>query len=317
VTTLSIAQAKAEAKKAGFKEPGLSIITAIAQAESGLAVHGPDNINSDQWHSRDRGILQINSHWHPEVSDSCAYNPACAFQAAFRISGGNNFSQWATFTGGQYKTFLSKTMSTTASTSPTILGFGTGDPCLGCGALGSAAYVKCHAALAAKVGPIPPCANAGIKANSPISRPSVDAATNCVTDPMSCIKAAFQPLFDALPGFGIHISLFFGALMLVIIGLWIVTRDPGKDTNSAVSHGLNNAARGVGTGIGGAFRRKKPARGATTIKQPTEAAKTEAVRNTAEAGIKRQQAEYKKQDAAAKEAAKYKYGDKRAGAVKA
>src|SRR6266700_8362706 len=100
MATVSIPQALAYAASAGFSGLSQAVIVAIGLAESGLRTNPPDNINNDQWHSRDRGILQINSHWHPEVSDSCAYNPACAFQAAFRISGGNNFSQWATFTGG-------------------------------------------------------------------------------------------------------------------------------------------------------------------------------------------------------------------------
>ncbi len=101
-----------------------------------------------------------------------------------------------------------------------VTGLGTKDCCLDCGAKGSAVYNKCHAALAAKVGSVPACANNCIAANSPISNPAVGGDIN------AAIAAAFQPLFAALPSFGIHIALFFGALMFVIIGLWIVTRNP-------------------------------------------------------------------------------------------
>lgn len=62
----------------------------------------PPNIGG----SIDRGYLQFNSFWHPEVSDACAYNAVCAFAAAFRVSGGYNFSQWVTYDTGAYLRYL-------------------------------------------------------------------------------------------------------------------------------------------------------------------------------------------------------------------
>jgi Transglycosylase SLT domain len=71
------------------------------------------------------------------------------------------------------------------------------------------------------------------------------------------IAAAFAPFFSALPGFGIKVALFMGALMLVIIGLWALTRNPASDTGSAVTSGLNNTATGIGAKVG-SLRHKKP-----------------------------------------------------------
>lgn len=99
------------ALRAGFSEQDAKTIVAIAWAESGgkpLACNNVGNNPPDSW---DQGILQINDHFHPEVSIDCAFNPSCAFQAAFAIS---NFCQWATYEescpsfphNGAYRAFL-------------------------------------------------------------------------------------------------------------------------------------------------------------------------------------------------------------------
>jgi hypothetical protein len=95
------------AYQAGFRGTGLINAIAIALAESGGQTHGKDNVNTDQWKSRDRGLYQINSHWHPEVTDQCAYNPICASGAAFRISAkGSNFGAWSTFNSKVYLVYV-------------------------------------------------------------------------------------------------------------------------------------------------------------------------------------------------------------------
>lgn len=100
------------AQNAGFTGDGLNTIVAISQAESALysdAKHLVTDIPTDDpaYGSTDRGILQLNSYWHPEIVDSCAYDPACAFQSAFKISNyGTDFSQWTTYQNGAYKQFL-------------------------------------------------------------------------------------------------------------------------------------------------------------------------------------------------------------------
>ena len=105
MAVLSAAQARAYAASAGFGGQSLNIIVAIAMAESSLNTNAK-HVNSDG--SVDRGLLQINSRWHPEVSDTCAYDPACAMRAAYTISQrGGNFSAWATYTSGVYLRYLS------------------------------------------------------------------------------------------------------------------------------------------------------------------------------------------------------------------
>jgi hypothetical protein len=104
---LSPAQIAQYAYQAGFRGTGLINAIAIALAESGGQTHGKDNVNTDQWKSRDRGLYQINSHWHAEVTDQCAYNPICASGAAFRISSkGSNFGAWSTFNSKVYLIYV-------------------------------------------------------------------------------------------------------------------------------------------------------------------------------------------------------------------
>lgn len=113
MTVLSVSSARSYAAHAGFIEPGLSTIVAIAQAESGLATDAR-NVNNDG--SIDRGVLQINNKWHPEVSDAQAYAPQSAFQAGYRISSrGTDFTPWTTYTTGAYKQFLNVNTSTTST----------------------------------------------------------------------------------------------------------------------------------------------------------------------------------------------------------
>jgi murein DD-endopeptidase MepM/ murein hydrolase activator NlpD len=112
---LTQAQARSYAINAGFSGQALNIIVAIAQAESSLNTQA-QHTNGDG--SMDRGIVQINSRYHPEVSAACAFDPACAFQAAYKISSrGTNFSPWATFTSGAYLRFLSGGSGGTAPSS--------------------------------------------------------------------------------------------------------------------------------------------------------------------------------------------------------
>lgn len=74
---------------------------AIVLAESGGKTDAR-NHNTDG--SIDRGIFQINNKAHPEVSDACADNPACASRAAYKISnGGTNWHPWSTFNQGKAK----------------------------------------------------------------------------------------------------------------------------------------------------------------------------------------------------------------------
>lgn len=109
MATLTRQQVVDFASRAGFSGTARDIIVAIAAAESGFKTNAR-NVNTDANRTVDRGILQINNYWHPEVSDACADDPACAFQAGYRISsGGRNFQPWSTYTNGAYRRYLQPT----------------------------------------------------------------------------------------------------------------------------------------------------------------------------------------------------------------
>lgn len=101
MTKLTPAQIGQYAAGAGFTGKGLTRAIAVALAESGGDPRVISAPNRDRWHSRDRGLWQINDHWHPEVSTAAALDPAKAAAAAYRISsGGRDWSQWSTWNNG-------------------------------------------------------------------------------------------------------------------------------------------------------------------------------------------------------------------------
>lgn len=68
----------------------------IAKHESGFR-EAAVGYNSDSVRSHDRGIYQLNSYWHREVSDAEAFNYKTNIAHAYRISeGGRYWSQWST-----------------------------------------------------------------------------------------------------------------------------------------------------------------------------------------------------------------------------
>jgi hypothetical protein len=105
-THLSDKQIAQYARNAGLHGNGLVISIAVALAES----QGWTKallINTDC--SRDRGVWQINSRWHSEVSDAQAFNPATCAQAAARISSnGSDWSPWTTYINGAYQQYMSR-----------------------------------------------------------------------------------------------------------------------------------------------------------------------------------------------------------------
>lgn len=56
----------------------------------------------------DRGLMQINSFWHPDVSDTCAYDPDCNIAAAVQIrkDWGGSFEAWTAYKNGSYLAFM-------------------------------------------------------------------------------------------------------------------------------------------------------------------------------------------------------------------
>ncbi len=91
---------------------------------------------------------------------------------------------------------------------------GTGDPCLGCGAVGSIAYTQCHIALAAKVGSIPACAQQGIQQNQ-------SQIASAITDPIA--NALLAPIEQFISKYLPYIALFIFALVILFIGFKMLT----------------------------------------------------------------------------------------------
>lgn len=114
--TMTILEAYHQALKVGFTPSTAVLATAVMMAESGL-VSNASNSAGNNPPSTDRGIVQINDYYHPEVSDVCAYNTECAIIAMFKISGGgSDFSPWAAYNAGTYKQFLSQIQDATGTT---------------------------------------------------------------------------------------------------------------------------------------------------------------------------------------------------------
>ncbi|GAA3209591.1 hypothetical protein [Actinocorallia longicatena] len=87
---------------AGFRGDGLVTAIAVALAESSCDPSATNEYNNTPA-SRDRGLWQINDHYHPEVDDACAYDAQCNANAAFEIStGGTNWNQWSTYNAGAH-----------------------------------------------------------------------------------------------------------------------------------------------------------------------------------------------------------------------
>jgi Lysozyme like domain/Carbohydrate-binding module family 5/12 len=105
-THFSDVQIAQTAKNNGFTGNGLVISVAVSLAESSGWTRAV-LINTDC--SRDRGLWQISSFWHSEVSDAQAFDPNGAAQATFRISSsGTNWTPWVTFNNGAYQQFMAR-----------------------------------------------------------------------------------------------------------------------------------------------------------------------------------------------------------------
>lgn len=117
------------AATAGFTSGSLITAVAICLAESGgnTDAKGYNRDARGNIISIDRGLWQINNVYHPEVSDTCAYNDTCNAQAAYTISSkGTNFNPWTTYTAGTYRQFI--TRATVASNSLSTPGQGVIPP---------------------------------------------------------------------------------------------------------------------------------------------------------------------------------------------
>jgi hypothetical protein len=102
-SALSMKQVADKWKGVGGSKSKCSVAVAVAWAES----KGNPKARGQNSDSYDRGLWQINSKWHRDVSDSCAYDAKCNAQQAKRISSnGNNWRPWATYKNGLHKRYL-------------------------------------------------------------------------------------------------------------------------------------------------------------------------------------------------------------------
>ena len=85
----------------------IATAVAVAKAESGFR---PTITNTaGNAHGIDRGLWQINSYWHPEVSAACALSASCNARAAARISTwGRYWTQWWTYKNGKHLPFMAQ-----------------------------------------------------------------------------------------------------------------------------------------------------------------------------------------------------------------
>jgi hypothetical protein len=115
-STLSYLAVAKVAHTAGVSCTGdrLAIAVAVAKAESGFRT-GATNTAGNA-HGIDRGLWQINSYWHPEVSATCAFSASCNARAMARISNyGRSWSQWWTYNNGKHLQFMSQARAAKAT----------------------------------------------------------------------------------------------------------------------------------------------------------------------------------------------------------
>jgi hypothetical protein len=104
------------ARDAGFPCTGSRIATAVAvaKAESSFRPRITNTVGNTR--GIDRGLWQINSYWHPEVSASCALSASCNARAAARISSkGTSWTQWWTWKNNKHAPFMSQARAAQAT----------------------------------------------------------------------------------------------------------------------------------------------------------------------------------------------------------
>lgn len=115
-TQLTDAEIAEFLQEAGFTGDGWTIGVAVVLAESNGWPNAVNEAGNDP-PSRDRGLWQINSFHHPEVSDACSFDPLCSSVEAYRISsGGLDFSAWAAFNAGTYLQYMERAKAVTCRT---------------------------------------------------------------------------------------------------------------------------------------------------------------------------------------------------------
>ncbi|MBS2539088.1 RICIN domain-containing protein [Catenulispora sp. NF23] len=127
------------AAKAGFsfnqtvgtslgQEPLIIVAISVAMAESSC---DPGATNHNSGGSQDRGLWQMNSVYHSEVSNACAFQIQCNADAAWNVSDhGTDWSPWSTFTNGAWKKYVSDARAAISGGFSFQLGSSAGGTCL-------------------------------------------------------------------------------------------------------------------------------------------------------------------------------------------
>ena len=80
-----------EAKRAGINQNTLMRLIACESGYNAKAT----GYNHDKVRSKDRGAAQINSYWHREVSNACAYSARCSIRWTANMIKKGELHQWS------------------------------------------------------------------------------------------------------------------------------------------------------------------------------------------------------------------------------
>lgn len=128
--TITLAQAYAYARAAGFGPAEAVVMAAIAKAESGLRI-GAYNPGTPGHPESSGGVTQINVRAHPWADlTRLRADPAYAFAAAFKVyvDNGRSFRPWSVFSNGSYRGNVSDATSAANSVETGVAQGGPGAP---------------------------------------------------------------------------------------------------------------------------------------------------------------------------------------------
>ncbi|CAN5352992.1 hypothetical protein BH11MYX1_BH11MYX1_17710 [soil metagenome] len=95
----------------------LATAVAVARAESGFRSTATNTVGNS--HGIDRGLWQINSYWHPDVSVACAFSPSCNARVMYQISShGTIWTAWWTYKNGKHLPYMAQARAAAAAICP-------------------------------------------------------------------------------------------------------------------------------------------------------------------------------------------------------
>jgi Lysozyme like domain len=229
-------QVRSTAYAAGFRGEGLAIAIAICYAESG----GVTDARNPQPGNVDRGLWQISSRWHPEVTDAQADFPLSCAKAAYAISSnGTNWHPWSTWhqdtngrevgDGDHKAAWFQHYVATDVNTKPTVpvpnMGkviVGQADPNSGDGGYG---IIDTVTAIAGNPGIVTDVTSA--------------AADQVVPDnPLSLLTDGLAALVKPLGPFAIRAGYITGGAVMMILSVYLLVAPTVLKTATTVAKGI-------------------------------------------------------------------------------